>query len=461
MASDPPVAVVPRRSLSLVDACALIVGIMLGAGIFRAPAIVAAQVSSETLFMLLWVTGGLISLAGALCYAELASRFPHAGGEYHFLRRAYGDGLAFLFAWSRMSVVQTGAIAAIAFVFGDYAARLAPLGPNGPALYAAGVVAAVTALNALGTVHGKRLQNGLAFALAVAIVVIVAGGLVADPARTPLPASGAAEPVFALSGLAVIFVMLTYGGWNEAAYLGADLKEGRRTIVRAFVIGIVTVMLIYLAMNFAYLRVLGLEGLRGSRAPAADLVQAVFGPANAALVSALVMVACAATVNATVFTGARTNYAFGCDQRLFAFLGRWHAGVNAPLYGLMWQGSIALVMIAAASVSRDGFETLVVYTAPAFWLFFLLNGLALFVLRRRVPAEGSHFRVPLFPLTPLVFCAACAGMFVACVRHALSVDAGGGFGARLGLGVLLLGIPLMLLSRRMAAGVPAQQRAGG
>jgi amino acid transporter len=458
MASDPPAAAVPRRSLSLLDACALIVGIMLGAGIFRAPAIVAAQVSSETLFMLLWAAGGLISLAGALCYAELASRFPHAGGEYHFLRRAYGDRLAFLFAWARMSVVQTGAIAAIAFVFGDYAARLAPLGPNGPALYAAAVVVFVTALNALGTAHGKRLQNALTAALAISIVAIVAGGLAADPARTPAAASGVGEPAFAISGLAAIFVMLTYGGWNEAAYLGADLKEGRQTIVRAFVIGIVTVTLIYLAMNFAYLRVLGLEGLRGTRAPATDLVQSVFGAANAAALSVLVMVACAATVNATIFTGARTNYAFGCDQRLFAFLGRWHAGVNAPLSGLVWQGSIALVMVAAASVSRDGFETLVVYTAPAFWLFFLLNGMALFVLRRRFPADGSHFRVPLFPLTPLVFCAACAGMFVACVRYVLSLEAGGGLGARLGLGVLLLGIPLMLLSRRMAAAAEDRAR---
>jgi amino acid transporter len=448
----------PRTSLTLFDACALIVGVMVGAGIFRAPAIVAGHVASERWYMALWLAGGVISLAGALCYAELASRFPHAGGEYHFLRRAYGERLAFLFAWARMSVVQTGAIAAMAFVFGDYAARVAPIGAQGPALYAALVVVAVTALNALGTVHGKRLQNTLAIALAVAIVAIVAGGIAADPAAPAAAAPVMSDPALAVSGLAIIFVMLTYGGWNEAAYLGAELHEGRRTIVRAFVIGIVCVTVIYLAMNFAYLRVLGLEGLRGARAPAADLVQSVFGATDALALSVLVMVACAATVNATVFTGARTNYAFGCDERLFAFLGRWHEGVNAPLRGLLWQGAIALVLVAVAAASRDGFETLVIYTAPAFWLFFLLNGMALFVLRHRFPAEGAHFRVPLFPLTPLVFCAACAGMFVACLRYALAFDPAGTLGARLGVAVLLLGIPLMLLSRRLGAAAGGERR---
>src|SRR5690606_10167901 len=154
---------------------------------------------------------------------------------------------------------------------------------------------------------------------------------------------------------------------------------------------------IYLAMNFAYLRVLGLEGLRGAHAPAADLVQAGFGAADAAVVSLLVMIASAATLNATVVTGARTNYAVGRDQSLFAFLGRWHGATNAPLRGLLWQGTIALVMVLVAATTPDGFETLVAYTAPAFWLFFLLVGVALFLLRRQTANEGPHFRVPLFP----------------------------------------------------------------
>jgi amino acid transporter len=455
MAAESGLPAAPRKTLSLFDACALIVGIMLGAGIFRAPAIVATQVQSETVFMLLWLAGGLISIAGALCYAELASRFPHAGGEYRFLRLAYGEQLAFMFAWSRMSVVQSGAIAALAFVFADYASRLVPLGTHGTALYAGMIVAIVTVLNASGTSRGKWLQNVLTIALAGAIAVIVAAGLVSDVPRAAAPNPVTPEPTVAFTGLAVIFVMLTYGGWNEAAYLGGELKELRRNIVRALAIGIVVVTAIYLAMNFAYLRVLGLEGLRGARAPAADLVQAVFGAANAAVVSLLVMAASAATLNATVFTGARTNYAFGCDQPLFAFLGHWHGGANAPLRGLLWQGAIALVMVLLAATTPDGFETLVAYTAPAFWLFFLLIGVALFVLRRQVPNDGAHFRVPLFPLPPLVFCAACAYMLVSSIDYALTVETTGSLGARLGLGVLALGIPLMIVSRRMAAAAAA------
>jgi amino acid transporter len=455
MAAESGSPAAPRKTLSLLDACGIIVGIMLGAGIFRAPAIVATQVQSESVFMLLWLAGGLISIAGALCYAELASRFPHPGGEYRFLRLAYGEQLAFLFAWSRMSVVQSGAIAALAFVFADYASRLAPLGAHGTVLYAGLIVVVVTALNASGTSRGKWVQNALTIALAGAVVVIVAAGLVTDVPQAPAPGPMAPEPTAAFTGLAVIFVMLTYGGWNEAAYLGGELKDLRRNMVRALVIAICAVTAIYLAMNFAYLRVLGLDGLRGARAPAADLVQAVFGAANAAVVSFLVMAASAATLNATVFTGARTNYAFGCDQPLFAFLGRWHGGANAPLRGLLWQGAIALVMVALAATTPDGFETMVAYTAPAFWLFFLLIGVALFVLRRQVPDDGPHFRVPLFPLPPLVFCAACAYMLVSSIDYALTIETAGSLGARLGLGVIALGIPLMIVSRRMAGAAAA------
>ena len=253
-----------------------------------------------------------------------------------------------------------------------------------------------------------------------------------------------------IAGLAVIFVMLTYGGWNEAAYLGAELKRERRDIVRAFVIGIVTVTVIYLGMNLAYLRVLGLEGLRGARAPAADLVQAAFGAFDAAVLSVLVMAAAAAALNATVFTGARTNYAFGCDQRLFAFLGRWHPGANAPLRALLWQGAVALAMVALASRTPDAFQTLVVYTAPAFWLFFLLTGVSLFLLRRHVPANADPFRVPLYPLTPLLFAAACAYMLYSSFMYAMSLDPGS-IGAMVGIAMLASGVPVLMWARRRAA----------
>ncbi len=439
----------PRASLSLFDACAIIVGVVIGAGIFRAPSIVASQVSSETIFLMLWLAGGLISLIGALCYAELGSSHPNAGGEYFFLRRAYGRWLAFLFAWARMSVVQTGAIAAIAFVFGDYASRLYSLGENSSAIYAALSVIVVTMLNVIGTTQSKWVQNLLTGGLAIAILAVCIAGLTnAAPAAAPVAPVSASGLGF--SGLAIIFIMLTYGGWNEAAYITAEVQDGRRNIVRALVIGIVVVTVLYLLMNYAYVRVLGLDGMKASKAVAADLMQAAFGGAGAVALSIIVVAASISTLNATVFTGARTNYAVGRDYSLFSFLGRWNEKSNTPVRGLLWQGAISLGLVYLASFTKDGFETLVAYTAPAFWLFFLLTGISLFLLRRQPPTAPNPFRVPLFPLTPILFCAMCAYMLYSSVGYALSLDSGS-IGAQLGIGVLLLGIPLLWFNRRSAA----------
>ena len=183
----------PRPTLTVFDAVAMIVGIVIGVGIFKAPAIVAGNVATETAFMTLWIAGGLISLVGALCYAELGSSHPNAGGEYYFLSRAYGDWLGFLFAWARMMVIQTGAIAAIAFVFGDYASTLLSLGASSSAIYAALGVVAITALNVAGTSQSKWVQNVLTTALALAVLAVVVSGLTAAPAAAPVAAAAPAE----------------------------------------------------------------------------------------------------------------------------------------------------------------------------------------------------------------------------------------------------------------------------
>jgi APA family basic amino acid/polyamine antiporter len=436
----------PRATLSMYDACAMIVGVVIGAGIFRAPSIVASQVSTETVFLLLWLAGGVISLIGALCYAELGSAHPNAGGEYFFLRRAFGGWPAFLFAWARMSVVQTGAIAAIAFVFGDYASRLYSLGTNSSALYAAFAVIAVTALNVAGTTQSKWIQNVLTAALAIAILAVVTAGLTSTGAPAPATPTAASSGL-GFSGLAIIFIMLTYGGWNEAAYLTAEMQDSRRNIVRSLVIGIVVVTVLYLLMNYAYVRVLGLDGMKASKAVAADLMQVAFGSAGVVTLSIIVIAASLSTLNATVFTGARTNYAVGRDYRIFGFLGHWNAHANTPMRALLWQGAIALGLVFLASFTKDGFETLVAYTAPAFWLFFLLTGISLFVLRRHTPVNADHFRVPLYPITPLLFCCMSGYMLYSSVNYALSIDSGS-LGARLGIGVLLLGVPLLFLGGR-------------
>lgn len=438
-------AAAPRPTLTVLDAVAMIVGIVIGAGIFKAPSIVAGNVSSEQIFILLWVAGGVISLVGALCYAELGSAFPNTGGEYYFLNRAFGGSIAFLFAWARMSVVQTGAIAAIAFVFGDYATQLLSLGPRSPVIYAMLAVAGITVLNIAGTRESKRLQTVLTIALTCVMIAAIVAGLssgATPAAAAPAPSSG---PMF--SQLALIFILLTYGGWNEAAYLTAEIRDGRRNIVRALVLGILVVTVLYVLLNYAYLNVLGLHGMKASKAVAADLMKATLGDGGAIALSLTVMAAALSTLNATVFTGARTNYALGRDYPVFRVLGVWKERSNAPVNALLLQGAVALVLVLLASFTPDGFETMVAYTAPAFWLFFMLTGVSLFVLRRQQPLSESPFRVPVYPLTPALFIAMCAFMLWSSANYAMSKDPGS-LGAQLGIGVMLLGIPLAWMAKK-------------
>ena len=438
----------PRPSLTLTDAIAMIVGIVIGAGIFRAPSIVAGSSSSEAVVIGLWIAGGVISIVGALCYAELGSAYPSAGGEYHFLSRAYGDKLGFLFAWARMSVVQTGAIAAIAFVFGDYATQLVDLGAKGSVIYAVIGVIGITALNVVGTRESKIMQTVITAALALGMLAVIVGGLMASgaPPKAEVAAvSSASGPMF--SQLALIFVLLAYGGWNEAAYLTAEMQDRRRNIVRALVIGLLIVTVIYVLLNVAYIKVLGLDGMKASKALAADVMKLTFGNTGVVLLSLIVIAASLSTLNATVFTGARTNYALGRDYALFGKLGVWSEGANAPVPALLTQGVVALVLVLLSSFTPDGFETMVAYTSGAFWLFFLLTSISLFVLRRQKPDNDDHFKVPLYPLTPILFSAMCAFMLYSSVDYAMSKDPGS-IGALLGLGVLLAGIPLMLIAKK-------------
>ena len=450
MSGEPGGMAAPRQTLTLLDAVAMIVGVVIGAGIFKAPSIVAGSVSSAQVFIALWIAGGVISLVGALCYAELGSAFPNTGGEYFFLSRAFGGRVGFLFAWARMSVVQPGAIAAIAFVFGDYATPLLPLGAHSPVIYAALAVVGITALNIAGTRESKRLQSALTLALGGAILTIIVVGLASSGAvSAPSPATDSSAPLF--SQLALIFILLTYGGWNEAAYLTAEIQDGRRNIVRALMLGILIVTVLYVLLNLAYLNVLGLSGMKASKAVAADLMKATLGDAGAVVLSLIVIAAALSTLNATVFTGARTNYAMGRDFLAFGALGVWRERSNTPVNALLVQGVVALALVVLASFTPDGFETMVAYTAPAFWLFFMLTGVSLFVLRRRQALNERPFRVPLYPLTPLLFCAMCGYMLYSSVNYAMSKDPGS-LGAQLGIGVLLLGIPLALVARKRTGG---------
>lgn len=427
----------PRPTLAWGDAVGLIVGIVIGAGIFETPALVAANSSSAEMLLLTWLVGGGVSVIGALCYAELATTYPSVGGVYDYLKRAFGSSIAFLFAWARMTVIQTGSIALLAFVFGDYTAQLLPLGTYAASIYAALAIALLTALNIIGLQVGKRTQNWLTLAKVLGLILVIGAGLLfTAPNVEPSPTT----PTQGSWGLAMLFVLLSYGGWNEAAYISAEIRDVKRNMVKALLWGIGIITAIYLLINLAFLHGLGLAGMANSKAVAADLLRGTFGNPGAIFISFLIAISTLGATNATIFTGARTNFALGQDFSLFRFLGRWQPRPSSPIPAFLLQGAIALALIALGTITRKGFETMVEYTAPIFWFFFLLTGISLFVLRRRDAARSRPFKVPFYPVTPLLFCAVCAYLLYSSLVYT-------GLGAMVGIAVVALGIPVLLWER--------------
>ena len=434
----------PKPLLSVADGTFLMVGMVIGVGIFKAPSIVASNTSTPVQFILVWLFGGLISLCGALVYAELAARHPGTGGEYTFLRRGFGDGAAFVFAWSRMTVIQTGAIAAVAFVFGDYASQIVNLGERGSAIYAGLSVIALTALNFAGTLQSKTLQKILETILIASLLGLAMAGIFSG--GQPAPVKGAGGGAL---DLALLFVLFTYGGWNEAAYLGGEVRDPARNMMRILVMGIVAVTALYILVNVGYVAALGLQGVRDSKAVAADLMRAVAGDKGAVALALIVCISALTTINAAIFTGARTNYALGRDFPLFAALGNWREAGSTPANALLAQGVLALVLVGAGSLTPDGFESMVAYTAPVFWTFFLLTGLTLVVLRRR-EGGAAPFRVPFYPLVTAAFCGMCAFMLYKSVTYIMNPQFGPKFGSAVlaGLLVMAVGIPLYFAARK-------------
>ncbi len=439
----------PRQLLSVFDGVFLMAGMVIGVGIFKAPSIVAGSVGSGAEFLLVWLAGGLISLAGALVYAELSARHPDTGGEYAFLSRGLGRGTGFLFAWSRITVIQTGAIAAVSFVFGDYASQIVPLGPNGAAIYAGAGVIALTVLNLVGTLQSKRLQKLMQVALFAGLLLVALGGIAV---HNPVPVAAAPASPGGAYGLAMIFVLLTYGGWNEAAYLGGEVRDPARNMRRILVGGIVVVTALYMLVNLGYLAALGLQGMKDSKAVAADVMRLVAGEKGALILAFIVCVSALTTMNAAIFTGARASYAFGRDFALFAGLGRWREAGSTPATALIWQGVVSLLLIACSAFTPDGFSAMVAYTSPVFWTFFLLTGASLFVFRARDAGKPRPaFLVPGYPFVPLAFCASCAYMLYSSIDFVRG-PYGPSFGVAVlgGIVVMAAGLPMYFLAGRRA-----------
>ena len=446
MSAAPAGTAAPRPTLGLFDAVTMIVGLIIGAGVFGTPSIVAGASGSETLLIAMWVAGGVFSIIGALCYAELATAFPSAGGEYHFLHRAYGRSLAFLYGWARMTVIVAGSIAVFAYLFGDYMSRVVNLGPYSSPIWAALIVTVLTAVNYLGIREGKATQNLFTVLEVGGLVLIVVAGLLLAPAPAADPPQSASGPWYMGAGVgtAMLFVLFTYGGWNDAAYISAEVRDRERNMVRALLYAIGLVTLLYVLVNFAYLKGLGFAGMARSDAVAADLLKGVWGSTGEKVISIMIAIAALTSVNGSMIVGARSNYALGRDWSVLAFLGRWHEESGSPRTAMLVQGIIALALVALGAFQNAGFKGLVEYSLPVFWGFFLLTGLALFILRAKEPNAPRPFRVPGYPVTPAIFVLMCGYLLYSSLAYHRTH-------AFVGLGVLAVGAVVLLVARHRPA----------
>jgi amino acid transporter len=555
-------AVLVQAKLGLWDAISIILGIIIGAGIYETPVGVFRMIGDPWLTLGLWLLAGVLALVGALCYAELATTYPRSGGDYVYLTRAYGPLAGYLFGWAQLAVIQTGSIGLMAYIFADYGSRLYHFGEFSSVIYAAGAIVGMTLLNMLGVVLGKTMQNVLTFAKVVGLIgIIVAGFAFASPTK-PIVTDGQVEkaengqltvttdasgtpkvfeitdksqllidfqtktkikvndkdeevavtlqhfqpqtkkerdatgkeldkttrqrvkvlspaahpteaaqvftvgegiPPYSLIAFAMVLIFLTYGGWNDAAFVAAEVRNRQRNIPLALICGTAGVTVIYLLVNQAYISGLGFEGAQLSREVAADVLKLLPWAYGEQAMCILVMVSALGAVNGLIFTSSRIYATLGADYSLFAKLGQWNAGRGTPIWSLFLQMFISLTMVLAVGteqgqetlnqgleylgrkrvswVGQGGFYSLLQCTAPIFWLFFLMTGLALFTLRRNDPTIERPFSVPLFPLLPLIFCATCGYMLYSGIGYA------GELGL-VGAVLVLAGIPFFVFSRR-------------
>lgn len=446
-AQSAPSHIAPR--LGLWDAVSIIVGVVVGTSIFRAPPQIFANAGSPWTAMALWVVGGLLAWCGALCYAELATAYPRDGGDYQYLNRAFGSWCGFLFAWGQLTTIISGNIAIMAYVFADYAGHVWPRLARFENWFTIMPIIALSALNTLGIAAGKLTQNILTLIKVIGLLGIIFAGFLATapPAQQPLAAAAVRVNDTASSGtnvnigLALVFVLYTYGGWCHAAYVAAEVRDQRRNLPRALILGVVGITIIYLAVNAAYLQALGFEGVRHTKIPAADVLEQAAGPWGDRAISILVMLSALGAINGMILTAARIYAVWGADYPALRRLATWNERRAAPVAAIAVQAFIAVVLVLQVGTElgrrlfdsvlarvglsglpwakySGGFETLVAGSAPAYWGLCLLTGVAVFRLRYRDAAAQRPFSMPFYPLPAILFCATCAFMLQSSIAYA-------------------------------------------
>lgn len=440
-----------QKPLGMLDAVGLIVGIIIGAGIFETPATVMAAVGSPSSGLWLWVGGAVVALCGALCYAELAATYPTDAGEAEYLTHAFGRFAGWYFTWIQLVCFRTAAaIVSIAYIFAKYAQQIHP---QSAAFHVPTVIILLTGINALGLRPGKWTQNTLATAKVLGLLgVIIAGLMVTAPDSVATDLPPADGPSIAL---AVVLIMYAYSGWHETAYIVGDLKTPSRSLPRAMLIGVGLVTVIYLAVNLAALHGLGFSGLRSI---GLHPTENRFGPVlfqragwTGISFAFLVVIITLGSTNGTILSGSRLFSTVGAMQPGYQWLAKWRTNRDAPLAALLIQMLISLAFVAVIELQgrgEKGFQIIVAVTSPVLWVVFLSAGLALVVLRHQRNSRPRQFSVPLYPIVPLIYIAGCCYMLYQSTDYALIQR-----GSELWLmGVLLiLGLPYWWFFGRDAA----------
>ncbi len=414
------------RRLGLFDATMIVMGGIIGAGIFVNPAEVARHVASPTLIVGVWLVGGVIALIGALVYAELATRRPETGGQYAYLRDAWGPVPAFLYGWSLLLVIQSGGMAAVAITFARYFAELTAL-PVAEGAIAAAALALLTAINCLGVRAGSNVQSLLMVLKIAAIGLLVVAGLLLAPAASPSPPQ--AEDAAALGLLAALTpVMFAYGGWQTSSFVSGEMRDPRRDLARGLLLGVAGVVLLYGLVAWACVRTLGPETLAATQTPASAVMRLALGERGADLIALGIAISALGFLSQGMLTTPRVYYAMAADRLFFRRIGTVSPRSQVPVFAILLQGA------AATAIALSGtYGQILAYVVSVDFLWFGLTGAALFVFRRRDPA-GAGFRVPGHPFTTAIFVAACATIVAATVWSAPLNSA-------IGYAILLAGLP--------------------
>jgi APA family basic amino acid/polyamine antiporter len=410
-----------RRALGSFDATMVVVGGIIGSGIFILPSIVAQRLPTPGLVLAAWAAGGAIALAGAFAFAELATLFPRAGGEYVYLREGYHPLVAFLFGWASLLLIQGGGLAAVSITFAQYALRILNRNPAWAPVMAAVSISIVAAVNFLGVKPGSRLLNVLVILKFVALAALIGGGLL-FPAAPETPPTPPGVPIpyptsgwtLAAFGAALVPILFAYGGWQSVNLVAEETRDPRRTIPRALLVGMAIVIAVYLLANVAYLKVLSHPGLAASATPAADALRQVFGAGADRMIAAAIAVSAFGFLDLTLLAQTRIYYAMGKDGVFFPALARLHSRFATPALAIVLQAGWGIVLVLTGTYGE-----LVDQVVFGDWIFFGLTVAAIFVFRRRIPLatrEPGSFRTPGYPVVPALFVAAAAIVVVSAVR---------------------------------------------